>query len=47
MDGMLNGILCENDLGKHSIPKRCQGLRGNLVLIYETAVYHFRLRRLN
>jgi hypothetical protein len=44
---MLNRILSKNDLGKHSISKRCQGLRCYLILICETAVDHFRLRLLN
>lgn len=41
MDEMLYGILCENDFRKHGISKRGQGLRGDLILIYKTAVYHF------
>jgi hypothetical protein len=44
---MLGGVLRKNDFREHSISKRCQGLRGYLILIYETAVYHFRLRLLN
>ena len=47
MDEMLYGILCENDFRKHGISKRGQGLRGYLILVCETAFYHFLLRLLN
>ncbi|SDK42647.1 hypothetical protein SAMN04487898_108139 [Pedobacter sp. ok626] len=44
---MLYGILSENDLRKHGIPEGGQGLRGYLILVCETAFYHFLLRPLN
>lgn len=44
---MLYGILSENDFRKHGIPEGCQGLRGYLILVCETAFYHFLLRLLN
>jgi hypothetical protein len=38
---LLYGILGENEFRKHRIPKCCQGLAGNLILIGDVSFSHY------